>query len=441
MNRRTNSVIESLESRICMSISFAQPAVHNAVGGAVRVASGDVTGDGKADLIAQGSDGKVRLFAGLGNGHFETTALRELPTFGPATGIALADFNHDGKLDVAFSTGPTMLTVQAGVTVLLGHGDGTFGVPLVTYGGADTRALAVGDFNRDGKLDVVTANFGAWRTSNTDPLGYGAGVLIGRGDGTFQMVRKVALNGSQTLVTVPRPQPSATNVLPPRPTFDFALGGPVVTDVTPRARIWTVKLAPSAANSDAVDVDAAPAVNGFYPFLGAIHGLDAGDLNHDGRLDLAALQVWHAPNAPADLPDSTAWTFMLRNDGTWGAKSTVNAGVNGGVGLSLADLDRDGKLDVVVAGADPRPTASPVAVGLLAAFPGDGTGAIGQPLHFRTLGTPTAQTLADLNRDGRPDVLVASAAGVDALVNTSPRFSITASDGSDAERVTLIELA
>jgi FG-GAP-like repeat/FG-GAP repeat len=112
---------------------------------------------------------------------------RCLPSFGPAlsfpTGIepravALGDFNGDGKLDLAvadhFGTTRPGGPVDGTLSVLPGNGDGTFG-PAVSYPSVThPNDVAVGDLNGDGKLDIVVANEGGT-----------VSVFLGKGDGTF----------------------------------------------------------------------------------------------------------------------------------------------------------------------------------------------------------------------------------------------------------------
>jgi len=157
--------------------------------GALVVA--DINGDGKLDLVVTGcggscgnTDGVVMVRLGNGDGTFRPAAV-----YGSggvyAESVAVEDLNHDGKPDVVVAncapsgTGPCQTGSMEGVVgVLLGNGDGTLR-HAVTYdsGGLSAESIAVADVNRDGKPDLVVANSG---------LGYGVGVLLGKGDGTFQ---------------------------------------------------------------------------------------------------------------------------------------------------------------------------------------------------------------------------------------------------------------
>ena len=145
--------------------------------GPVALVSGDFDGDGKPDLVAadQGADA-VSILLGVGDGTF-------LPRtdFGAGPGpisVTRADFDRDGNLDLAVADVNTPHFGPGRVSVLLGHGDGTFAAPIVLQAGIQAFAVRAGDFNGDGRPDLAVA-------TNLDVFGSVA-ILLGNGDGTFQ---------------------------------------------------------------------------------------------------------------------------------------------------------------------------------------------------------------------------------------------------------------
>lgn len=108
------------------------------------VAIADVNADGNLDLVLLGS--QVTVYLGKGDGTFGHSIITETQQFG-GPGV-LGDFNDDGKLDAAIDEGGTAL-------LLLGNGDGTF-QPTQGYPVGSFAAIAAGDLNRDGALDLVT---------------------------------------------------------------------------------------------------------------------------------------------------------------------------------------------------------------------------------------------------------------------------------------------
>ncbi len=148
--------------------AFALPI--NALGTA------DFNADGNLDLaIVNGVGYQSFVALGYGNGAFNTAGAFYSGGFSAAA--AVGDFNADGKLDTALASGGTAALGGSGVTVSLGNGDGTFtlasGSPISL--GTNLSAIVTADFNGDGKLDLAV----------TDSGGNAVLILPGKGDRTF----------------------------------------------------------------------------------------------------------------------------------------------------------------------------------------------------------------------------------------------------------------
>jgi len=143
---------------------------------ATGLAAADFDNDGKPDLAIVDSSG-ISIYLSDGGENLHPGANYILPH---SVSIATADFNRDGRMDLAITR------ANGVVSILLGNGDGTFQPPVDFAAGVGPQGLAVGDFNRDGIPDLVVAN-------TTSPAGNSAGeavcVLLGNGDGTFRPSR------------------------------------------------------------------------------------------------------------------------------------------------------------------------------------------------------------------------------------------------------------
>lgn len=333
---------------------------------AFEVCTGDLDGDGIADLVTFGRSeqdeypfdpfGEILLFRGKGDGSFE--AAERISSSSPVTlaSALLGDVNSDGFLDFV-----TAGSSQA--KVFLNQGDGTF-YEAATYetGSSTTNGLALGDLNNDGILDLVTTGEGA--TTGT------ATVFIGRGDGTFDSLGTVAtetfaskavsladLNGDNILDMVTSGVSGATQLsifygrgdgtfneaatLAPSVLADsisFAdLDSNGTLDIIAETDIWI-----NQGNGDFAKV----LDSGIAPG----HSIDAqavGDLNGDGVFDLAVAGHVVGYNGEATI-------YLGRGDGTFVESQTMmtEGGPNDGFssGLCLGDLDGDGVLDIVTAG-------------------------------------------------------------------------------------------
>ncbi|MBY0528125.1 MAG: FG-GAP-like repeat-containing protein [Gemmataceae bacterium] len=155
-----------------------QSGTHFAAGnGPIAVVAADFTGDGVLDLMtANYNDSTLSLLPGHGDGTFGAPA-----AVGGAAGnpfdLVAADFNFDGAADVAVAS------LFGQVTVLLGHGDGSF-TSTSYHSGSNPTQLTAGDFNGDGVTDLAVSNYGN-----------NVGILLGRGDGTFPTLVSIAAAG------------------------------------------------------------------------------------------------------------------------------------------------------------------------------------------------------------------------------------------------------
>ena len=152
----------------------------------VWVALGDVNDDDKLDMVdASYYGGYLSVRLGNGDGTFGDPS-----TFGFGSNlpqqIALADLDGDGELDVVSSNYSGGTNGTGSVTVMRGHGDGTFDPAVGYFAGYSNVALALGDVNSDGRPDIVT-------TSANDST---VQVLLNNGDGTFGAASVYAVGAS-----------------------------------------------------------------------------------------------------------------------------------------------------------------------------------------------------------------------------------------------------
>jgi VCBS repeat protein len=364
----------------------------------------DVNGDGKLDVLVPASGGGLLSLLGNGNGTFAapTTALAMLP----AGILAVGDFNGDGKVDLLVSP------VATQVGVILGNGDGTFQTSVVYsitgFAQADTPAVVVGDLNGDGKADVVLS-FNAIGTN----LFSSTEVLLGNGDGTFTY-RQVASIGGSPLLADLNGDGKLDLLLNAGGYFYSLLGNGDGTFGVPNSYFTGEGGAGAAFNvadfngDGKLDVAAASSLfigNGDGTFQGNSASLTVGgrpipgDFNGDGKLDVAAL---------AD--NNTVEILLGHGDGTF-APGRLTAAIQPGsshtADLAVADVNGDGKLDLLVITTDLNNQQWTLNVLL-----GNGDGTFAAPIvGAQGAITYAALAVSDFNNDHKVDVAVYDTSG------------------------------
>jgi hypothetical protein len=154
--------------------SFSTHSFSSAAGNSVTL-HGDLNNDGYEDLIVSTNSGASRVYLSKGNGAY--TALAASISASPQL---LGDFNGDGKLDLV-----------AGNHMYLGNGDGTFhSAGLISIPG-DSISVAAADVNHDGKTDLLVLTYNG---GPPDEPTSSIQVLFGNGDGTFRIGPETLIN-------------------------------------------------------------------------------------------------------------------------------------------------------------------------------------------------------------------------------------------------------
>jgi hypothetical protein len=309
---------------------------------------------------------------------------RNMPSFLPAAAYPdigsprVGDFNNDGIPDLV---GGSASASGTSISVLLGNGNGTFQAARTSLTPGEQYVEAVGDFNNDGKLDLVTDDAPG---GDSD-----LHVLPGNGDGTFQPARRITLPSGQAS------GPAVTGDFNNDGKLDLVVGGSTTICHNGSKARW----APNCSTTVYLNVLLGNGDGSFTAksTLTLPHGGDpraVGDFNRDGNLDV----LIGRPDGVDLLPG--------KGDGTLAKPTTVARSV--GFSLVVADFNGDGKLDFATSNFD----GSNVGVGnSVSVFLGKGDATFQTAQTFATGPDPRYVSVGDFNGDGRPDLLTRNGAG------------------------------
>ena len=277
-----------------------------------QVAVADLKGDGKLDLVVSDyADNYVSVFLGNGDGTFQPGVTYAVGT--NPTSVAVADVNGDGKPDLVVSdqncSGGSCGTGI--ISILLGNGDGTFRPRVDHEVGQDPNWIIVGDFNRDGKLDLAVMD-GQGNAYTSAVL-----ILLGNGDGTFQSPVSYPLNTN-----------AASGA-----TADFNGDGKLDIAVVDNIGLVSILL----GNGDGTFQTRTDYSVGASPW----GSLAIGDFNEDGHLDIAV----------ANSGSNSVSVLLGNGDGTFQPQIPANTG-SFPQGVVAGDFNREGRLDLAVANLD-----------------------------------------------------------------------------------------
>ena len=350
------------------------------------LAAADLNGDGNNDLVsvnygyAPGTTtltSSVTVYLGNADGSFNSGQSYAIPNARANGGLVIDDIDGDGKLDLVIPSA-TGTTSSYQITFLPGNGDGTFGTAKTTSYASLTATLAnlvTGDFNGDGKKDLVS----------------GSGLmLLGNGDGTFAAAASKAFD-------------SPSEGTPQAAVGDFNNDGKLDVAIGTGFSIVVY-----LGKGDATFQAGVP-----YASIGNHGYLTAVDLDGDGNLDLYSGDAGNGIFGGDDFTPNVGYALMGNGDGTFvGAQNPPISTLSGTTTpiQSVQDLNGDGKVDFL---ALKQPYNSPA---YFQTFLGRGDGSFAAGPVFTLSGflymgmsydlVIDSYALVDVNHDGKADLVL-----------------------------------
>ncbi len=366
-NNTVDILLGNGDGTFTLKTSYAVAVSYNIVTASLRH-------NGILDLVVAGTgaDDYVSVMLGEGDGTFQPPVAYS--TMAGSNMVGLGDFTGHGNVDVMNLEGTSSLGVACDcIQTLPGNGDGTFGAPITTYI-TDMRpgAIATGDFNNDGKLDVAVS--GAFFST------YQVDILLGSGDGTFAEQGSYSLSGGGPI--------AAGSFTSDKTKVDLAVGNGSGVGVLLGTGDGTFQ---------------SPV---YYETGGFATWVIAEDVDGDGKVDLATSNT-----NPAGVS-----VFKGNGDGTFQAAALYPVGDSPNLQyIAAADFNGDGKPDLVVAALDGEQVTTLLNTGSAAFSPTS-------PLTFsnQLLGTTSSPQTVTLTNSGTTAMTISS------VTSSGPPFRMTA---------------
>ncbi|CAN5217565.1 hypothetical protein BH09BAC1_BH09BAC1_12000 [soil metagenome] len=358
-----------------------EPTVNHPIdSGANALTTADFNNDGIADLaVISYYEDSVFIFLGTGSGGFSPPTQYHVAVStifsNVATAIISADFNRDGKIDLAIG-------VSIDVIILLGNGNGTFGAPVAYPTSNIINSLITADFNGDGKLDVAAA---------TDQIST-ISVLLGNGNGTF-----------------------ATAVNSPSRSYPYALtsgylNGDTILDIAVTSyKFHELRILIGIGNGRFT-------LGNTYPTTYDPRSITSADFNGDGFTDLATANE-------GIIYANTSYTqvFMGNGNGTFANPVQYSMGFSGATSIANTDFDNDGFIDLAIAND---------AFHHVTILKGNGDGTFADTVNFPVANSPWGIVINDFNQDGLVDVATANMGSSASVLLQAPGPAGTIADTS-----------
>jgi hypothetical protein len=363
------------------------------VGSPIYVSPVDVNGDGKPDLVIGGNAGPVTIFTNSGQGNFIFSGSY---TAGIPRYFATGDFNDDGHVDILAASPNSFFNGLNNINtymVLTNNGHGAFvnsGTNLlgtnILYNGVLPVTLAAADVNGDGLLDFVSANSDGSLTilTNTAALGGSfSGTFAGNGSGLTGLNATQITSGTLAAAQLPA---SVTNM-----------------------PLFSIK-GISGAGTGAFSMTASVSARGFTPEA-VINNVAAADVNGDGHMDFITGNSYGQE------------LLVFTNNGLGGFGTNIYP-LAQPLWVTTADVNGDGHVDIVALCGSSLIVVNgtnnyvPSSGSQVAVLTNNGTGSFATNVLYNVTASAPFVAAADVNGDGRADLIVPTSGALTVLTNT-----------------------